>query len=135
MASCKHAYNETDFSIALAKHHSNLRWGRVENAALLVDPQMRAAFVAEWLGRQQTIELQEVEVAGINRSEDGDTADVTLRIVFVDKDSMSVREVVVAEKWQRTSDGWLAVVPASLELRAPAAPPAASPPAAPPAEG
>lgn len=121
LVSCKHAYNETDFSIALAKHHSNLRWGRIENAALMVDPKLRAAFVAEWIGRQKTIELQEVEVAGMTTSEDGDVADVMLRIVYVEKDSMSVREVVVPEQWRRTSDGWLAVKPATLEVRAPEA--------------
>jgi hypothetical protein len=129
LSSCKHAYNETDFSIALAKHHSNLRWGRIENAALMVDPQLRAAFVAEWIGRQRSIELQEVEVAGMTTSEDGDVADVMLRIVYVEKDSMSVREVVVPEQWRRTSDGWLAVKPATLEVRAPEAMPDAAPPA------
>ena len=121
LSSCKHAYNETDFQIALSKHHNNLRWGRIENAALVVEPQLRTAFTAEWLARQQTIELQEVEVVGVTQSEDGDAADVLLRIVFVDKDSMTMREVVVPERWKRTSDGWLATQPASLELR-PAAP-------------
>jgi hypothetical protein len=114
-AGCAHTYTRTDLDITLSKHHIDLRWGRIENAAQRVDPDLRAAFLAEWTKRGNEIELQDLDVAGVAMAEDGNSADVVVNFTYVERDTMSVRQVQVIEKWERTADGWLAKKPATLD--------------------
>lgn len=116
-AACGHQFGRTDLDIALSKHHIDLRWGRIENAAQKVDPELRAAFLAEWLGRAQEIELQDLDISGVAMADDGASADVVVTFTYVERASMTVRQVQVVEKWVRTSDGWLAKKPATLDAQ------------------
>jgi len=125
----KHIYNRTDLDIALGKHHIDLRWGRLENAALVVKPEMRGAFLKAWAEKAGTIEMQEIEVVGITETPDGDTADVIVRLVFVERDTMQVKTAIVSEHWVRTDSGWIADVPATLDPTTASAASASAPPA------
>ncbi len=103
-----------DLQEASAKHHIDLRWGRLENAAMRVTPEMRGAFLTSWATRLGTIELQDIEVTGLAIGEGGDTADVIVTVTFVERDSMSVRTAVLPEKWVRSGGQWLCSTPAAL---------------------
>jgi hypothetical protein len=107
-SACKHQYSETDLQMTLVKHHGNLRWGRVDVAALDVKPELRDAFRAEWGARLADTELQELDVAGISFAEDGDSAEVVVNVTLVERASMSVRQATLKEKWLRTTNGWVA---------------------------
>lgn len=114
-----------DLQEASAKHHIDLRWGRLENAALRVTPDMRGAFLTSWATRLGAIELQDIEVTGLAIGESGDTADVVVTVTYVERDSMSVRTAVLPEKWVHKDGQWMCAKPA--ELPAPGAAPDAGP--------
>ncbi len=105
-AACgKHGYNRDDLTIDLAKHHIDLRWGRLENAAQRVTPELRGPFLTSWATRLSGIELQDVDVQGMVFVDD-DTADVVVAVTYVERDTMAVRTVQIPERWLRTDDGW-----------------------------
>jgi len=101
----KHVYNRDDLTIDLAKHHIDLRWGRIENAAQRVNPELRGPFVQAWVQRLQGIELQDMDVAGVAMI-DEDTAEVIVNVTYVDRATMGVRNAQLPERWVRTDVGW-----------------------------
>lgn len=107
-----HGRNELDEQLFL--HHNNLRWGRLGNAALQVKPELRSAFIASWSTRTGAAELQDLEVTAVTVAPDGATADVLVTAVWVERTTMSVRQAVVTEVWQRTPSGWIVERPAEL---------------------
>jgi len=109
----RHLYGRDDLTVDLAKHHIDLRWGRIENAALRVSPELRGAFVQTWARRMQGLELQEMDVAGVAMIDD-DTAEVVVVVTWVDKASMAVKTVQLPERWVRTEEGWRLATVAEL---------------------
>ncbi|MCC7109012.1 MAG: hypothetical protein IT382_06980 [Deltaproteobacteria bacterium] len=108
----RHAYGRNDLDLTLSKHHIDLRWGRLENAAQAVSPAMRAEFVRVWSERFAQSELQDLEIVGVLVAEGGDKAEVVVRVTAVDRTTMTVSSKTVTERWQRTDDGWLLEKPA-----------------------
>ncbi len=108
----RHGYGRNDLDFTLSKHHIDLRWGRLENAALAVVPAMRAEFVRVWAERLAATELQELEVVGVVMAADGDKAEVIVRATVVDRGTMTVSASTVTETWLRTDDGWQLAKPA-----------------------
>lgn len=104
--------NRDDLQQAAALHHIDLRWGRLENAAQRVAPDMRGAFLTSWATRMGGMELQDIEVTGLVVDEAGDSADVVVTVTYVERDTMSVKSAVIAEKWTRIDGTWLASKPA-----------------------
>src|SRR6185437_5710872 len=94
-AACSHMYSRDDLDVSLFQLHNDLRWGRLENAAQNVKPELRGAFLTTWAKRMQEIEIQDLEVAGVALSKDGDGADVVIAVTYVDKGSMTVRSLTV----------------------------------------
>jgi hypothetical protein len=111
---CASMASRDDLEIAMAQHHIDLRWGRLENAATHVAPAMRAAFLQTWAARLQDVELQDIEVTGLAMADDGGSADVVVAVVFVDRATMQVRNTQLTERWVRGADGWTAATPATL---------------------
>jgi hypothetical protein len=109
----RHLYGRDDLTVDLARHHIDLRWGRIENAAVRVNPDLRAAFVQTWAKRLQGLELQEMDIAGVAMLDD-DTAEVVVVVTWVDKASMAVRTVKLPERWVRTEEGWRLATVAEL---------------------
>lgn len=110
----KHVYSRDDLTVTLAKHHIDLRWGRLGNAALNVKPDLREAFLKTWTQRASTIELQDIEIAAVAVAPDENSADVVVNITFVERDTMTVKTEAVSERWIRTEEGWIAEKPAVL---------------------
>ncbi len=110
----KGVYTRDDLDVSLFHHHNNLRWGRLENAALSVKPEMRGAFLSTWAERMQSLEVTDMDIAGVVMSKDGDTADVVVNVTWVDRATMTVKTSAVQEHWVRTDDGWLADKPPTL---------------------
>ena len=101
----KHLYNRENLTEDLAKHHIDLRWGRLGNAAVRVMPELRGPFVQAWSMRLAGVELQDMDIADVALIDD-DTAQVIVNVTYVDKQSMSVRTVQFPEVWTRTEQGW-----------------------------
>ncbi len=109
----KHLYNRDDLTVDLAKHHIDLRWGRLDHAAMRVNPELRAAFLQTWAQRLASLELQELDVTGVAILDD-DTADVVVTVTFIDKATMAVKTMQVPERWVRTETGWMLQTVAEL---------------------
>lgn len=118
---CGHFYSREDLTADLAKHHIDLRWGRLENAAMRVVPEMRGPFLQVWAQRLGALELQDMDVAGVAMIDD-DTAEVVVVVVYINKLDMSVRTVQLPERWKRTEAGWMLASVADLPTTS--APPA-----------
>lgn len=108
----RHGYGRNDLDMTLSKHHIDLRWGRLENAAQAVTPPMRAEFVRVWSERLAQSELQDLEIVGIVLTPEGDKADVVVRVTAVDRNTMTVVATTITERWLRTDSGWLLEKPA-----------------------
>ena len=111
---CKSMQSKDDLREIVAKHHIDLRWGRFDNASQTVTPALQKAFVAEWNAKVTNIELQEVDVTGLQVAEAGDAADVFVTITWIDRNSMQVKNSNLQEHWVRGKDGWVADKPAEL---------------------
>ena len=68
----------------------------------------------EWNAKVTNIELQEVDVTGLQVAEAGDAADVFVTITWIDRNSMQVKNSNLQEHWVRGKDGWVADKPAEL---------------------
>ena len=121
----RHMFNRDDLTVDLAKHHIDLRWGRLENAAQRVNPAMRGPFLQVWSKRLANLELQDMDVTGVAMI-DEDTAEVMVAVTYVDKETMGVKTVQLPERWVRTDEGWrlatVAELPDGGSLAAPDAP-------------
>jgi len=109
----RHLYNRDDLTVDLAKHHIDLRWGRLENAAQRVNPEMRGPFLQVWSTRLANLEMQDMDVAGVAMIDD-DTAEVIVVVTYVDKETMGVKTVQLPERWVRSDDGWRLATVAEL---------------------
>ncbi len=107
----KHMYSRNDLDVDMVRHHVDLRWGRLAEAAGRVHPDMRAAFLQDWSNRAATVDLQDIEVIGVTETSEGDGADVVVKLIYVDKTTMQVQQTTVTERWQRTEAGWRVVRP------------------------
>ena len=120
LAGCgKHLYTRDDLQLDLTHHHIDLRWGRLENAAQRVAPDLRRAFLASWAQRIGQIEVQDIEVTGMVISEDGNSADVVITLTWIQRDSMAVKVANLPERWVRTDAGWRCNLVAELPAEAP----------------
>ncbi len=93
-------------------HHIDLRWGRLENAAQRVSPELRGAFLTSWAQRAGAIELQDIEVSALVLNDAGDAADVLVTVTYIERDTMSVKSALLPEKWTRVDGIWLCSKPA-----------------------
>jgi hypothetical protein len=109
----KHLLGRDDLDASMFNHHNNLRWGRIANAAVMVQPEMREPFLRSWTAKLEGIELQDIEVVGVNETPDG--ADVIVRVTFVERATMTVKDAIISEKWIKTDEGWRVKEPATLE--------------------
>ena len=117
LACGRHGFGRNDLDLTLSKHHIDLRWGRLENAAVAVVPAMRAEFVRVWAERLGDNELQDLEIVGVVMADDGDKAEVVVRTTMVDRASMRVVAATITETWLRTDAGWQLAKPALPDQR------------------
>ncbi len=114
----KHLYNRDDLQVELSKHHIDLRWGRLENAARPLQPELRGPFLTSWAQQIGQIELQDIELTGMALSEDGDTADVVVAVTWIERSTMAVKVTNLPERWVRTDEGWRCSHPAEMPAAA-----------------
>lgn len=114
LSACASLHGRDDLDVEVFRHHNNLRWGRLANAAIAVKPELREAFVKDWAARSGVVELQDIEVAGVLMDPQGAFADVVVNITYIERDTMQVKSVTATERWARTDAGWLVEKPAEL---------------------
>lgn len=116
LAGCgKAAFGRQELEESLARHYIDLRWGRIPAAAQYVAPDLQPAFVEDWERRAQDVQLQEFDVVQITESEDGNSADVYVRLSWVDNATLSLKTATLKQTWVRTDQGWRAAALLELE--------------------
>jgi hypothetical protein len=111
----KHVHTRQDLDMEISKHHINLRWNRIENAALNVHPDLRTAFIEDWVKRSQEVELQDIDVTSVVVEDDDDHAKIRANVTWIDRASFALRQTSIIEKWVRTDDGWRVLTPMVLQ--------------------
>tara|TARA_B100000683_G_scaffold143351_1_gene139359 strand:+ start:4632 stop:5069 length:438 start_codon:yes stop_codon:yes gene_type:complete len=104
-------YQRRDLQEALLKHHQNFRWGRITQASTLVQPKLQQDFVQSWMERFHELELHNVEVLGMAEQSGGDVVEVSVRLQWINHQTMNVKSRLLTEIWVRTPDGWQLAAP------------------------
>lgn len=88
----------------LRAHHQHLRWENYGRAAQQVDPTFRPAWaqLTAQLGRISDFELGHIEM----KDPPGDDARVMVRISGFRVPDMTLRTVVLRQRWRRDGDHW-----------------------------
>ncbi len=105
-AACAQLPSREDLDVTLARHHIDLRWGRLAEAAGRVSPGLRSEFLHAWSVRLQAIELQDVEVVGVVVGADSSQADVVVAMTYVDRETLRVHSTQMTERWSFQGGGW-----------------------------
>lgn len=107
-------YHQEDLTRELTRHHVNLRWGRVPNAATSLHPDLQPGFVQDWENVQKRLEIKDIEVIDILMDPAQTEATVKLQMSYLDKDTMTFKTYVTTEKWHYDEKRWLVVQPAEI---------------------
>ena len=113
-ATAREITDRGELDVTLSRHHVDLRWGRLPNAARFVHPDLRATFLEDWKRRLKNVELTDVEVLQVYDVRDG-VADVTVRLVYVDNRTLQLLEHTTSERWELTDGRWVATRVAALD--------------------
>jgi hypothetical protein len=107
------ALKRRDLEDGVFKHHLELRWSRTAKAAAFVHPELQSEFVENWTTRADALEVSTLDVVNIQSLEkDGvKSAEVTVLITWVDRQTMSVRESVLDERWLYLDGRWVVEKP------------------------
>ena len=113
-ATAREISDRGELDVTLSRHHVDLRWGRIPNAARFVHRDLRATFVEDWERRLRHIEITDIEVLQVYEVREG-VADVTVRIVYIDNRTMQLRDHTSSERWELADGYWLATRVAALD--------------------
>lgn len=96
---------ERDLRTSVSRHHLDLRWGRVPNAAVYVHPDLQPGFIEDWTRFSERVDLTDIDVQQILESGDGRQATVVVRMSWIDRASQRVETAVLDERWELLDDG------------------------------
>jgi len=108
------AYHQDDLRAAAARHHVNLRWGRIPNAASALHPDLQAAFIQDWETRTQQVEIKDIEIVDLFIHEDQSQAVIQMEITYLTKDTLVMNSYSTSEKWRFVNERWTIVQPAAV---------------------
>ena len=108
------AYHQDDLRAAATRHHVNLRWGRIPNAANTLHPDLQAAFVQDWETKTQQVEIKDIEIVDLLMHENQNEAMIQMQITYLTKDTLEMKSYATQEKWRFVNDRWIIMQPAAL---------------------
>lgn len=97
-----------DLDVVLSKHHVDLRWGRVPHAARYIHPDLQPTFIRDWEERLKNVDINRLEILHIVDDPVEQTAVVTIRFTYIEHNSLTLREIVAEEEWERLDGQWIA---------------------------
>lgn len=103
-----------DLDVAVSRHHVDLRWGRVPNAARFVHPDLQATFIEDWSRRLQNVRITDIEILHVIELGNG-VAEVTVNIIYIDERKQSLRQHTSTERWELTDGQWIMTRVADLD--------------------
>lgn len=82
------------------------RWGRIGDAALLVEPGYRDAFLNAHQGWGSDIQLADTEIVHVQIAPDAEHASAIVTYSWYAMDSMTLRETTIRQRWSAHSGGY-----------------------------
>ena len=100
-SACLLANAGADKKIGDAAHSLNTqaRWGRVDDAALLVAPDYRPTFLIHHRRWGREIQLADIEVVNIQLTNDADRASVYVNFSWYAMEDMTLYETTLRQQW------------------------------------
>jgi len=86
--------------------NENTRWGRIGDAALLVEPGYRDAFVAAHQGWGSDIQLADTEIVHVQIASDAEHANAIVTYSWYAMDTMTLHETTIRQRWAAHSGGY-----------------------------
>ncbi|MEW5855222.1 MAG: hypothetical protein AB2A00_40975 [Myxococcota bacterium] len=105
--------------------HQFLRAGKYLEASRYVTEARREAFIKAWERAHPLMEITDVEVQRVGRTDDADFATVEVKISYLTKDSLALKEHRLFELWKGMGTAW--VIDSDVPPP-PVAPPETAPP-------
>jgi hypothetical protein len=82
------------------------RWGRLTDAALLVDPSYRQQFIKDHQRWGDDIQLADSEVLQVQIATDAEHASALVNYSWYAMDTMTLRQTTVRQRWSAVSGGY-----------------------------
>ena len=107
---CGPSAANTSFKDTVQSFTQQLRWGRLEGAALFIEPKNRSAWLNARRGQTQGIKITDMQIIRVHRGGRlGDEGTVDLRVAWYSQDTMTVKQADWRQKWKMTSGNWLVI--------------------------
>jgi hypothetical protein len=82
------------------------RWGRIGDAALLVEPGYRDAFLSAHRGWGSDIQLADTEIVHLQIAPDAEHASAIVTYSWYAMDTMTLHETTIRQRWSAHSGGY-----------------------------
>lgn len=82
------------------------RWGRIGDAALLVEPAYRDTFVSAHRGWGSEIQLADTEIVHVQIASDAEHANAIVTYSWYAMDTMTLHETTIRQRWSAHSGGY-----------------------------
>ena len=86
--------------------NDNARWGRISDAALLVDASYRNTFVHAHQAWGNEIQLADTEIVNVQIAPDAEHANAIVNYSWYAMDTMTLHETTVRQRWSAVSGGY-----------------------------
>jgi hypothetical protein len=87
--------------------NENTRWGRIGDAALLVEPAYRDTFVSAHQGWGNDIQLADTEIVHVQMASDAEHASAIVNYSWYAMDTMTLHETTIRQRWSAHSGGYV----------------------------
>ncbi len=107
LAACGGTFTKTDELRTLIDEYNNgVRWGRLDQSAVLLPPEDRERFLARHTGLEEKLEILDLDITGMDIAHSKESAEVTIDLSWVLRDRGVVEKTVVVESWRRRGSQW-----------------------------
>src|SRR5690349_16877081 len=93
----------------------NTRWGQLNDAARMVEPNYRPVFMANHRGWGQVIQVADSEVVHVEMAEDKESALALVSYQWYLPDNLTLHETVVRQRWSKAGSGFMLISEAVVQ--------------------
>ena len=107
LASCGPTASTIKFKDTVRSFTQQIRWGRLEGAALFLPPAQRTKWLTARRAQTQAIKITDMQILGVRRGgARGNEAIVDMRIAWYLKDTMTVQQADWRLVWKIVEGSW-----------------------------
>jgi hypothetical protein len=107
LAHCAGGYDkQTTLRNAVDEFHDGFRWGAMGSMLSHVRAEDQDTFTADYQTRMEGVSIADYEVVRIQFSEDGESADVWVKISWYRANEVDLRDALICEHWVSGRTTW-----------------------------